>query len=66
MNDKQTRLNPLQVVLSILAAFFGVQSEANRERDFSRGRPWQFIVAGVVMTALFIIIVLTVVGMVVD
>ena len=66
MNDKQTRLNPLQVVLSILAAFFGVQSEANRERDFSRGRAWQFIVAGVVMTALFIIMVLTVVGMVVD
>ncbi|HZP11554.1 MAG TPA: DUF2970 domain-containing protein [Nevskiaceae bacterium] len=32
-----------QVVGSVASAFFGVQSSRNRERDFKRGKPWQFI-----------------------
>lgn len=43
-----------QAAGSVLAAFFGVQSGRNRERDFSRGRPAQYIVMGLVMTAVLI------------
>lgn len=41
-----------QVVGSVLAAAFGVQSSRNRERDFTHGSARVFIMAGVVFTAL--------------
>jgi hypothetical protein len=44
----------LQAIGSVLAAFFGVQSSKNRERDFKHGRAGVLIVVGLVMTALFI------------
>ncbi len=44
----------LQVVTSVLAAGFGVQSKKNRERDFQHGKPIIFIVTGIVFTVLFI------------
>ena len=40
--DKKPTL--LQVFGSVLSAIFGIQSSKNRERDFSRGDPKQFIV----------------------
>ena len=40
----------LQVVSSVAASFLGVQSSRNRERDFTHGKPWQFIVIALVMT----------------
>lgn len=43
-----------QVILSVSASFFGVQSSANRRRDFSHGRPLPFILVGLAMTAAFI------------
>lgn len=45
-----------QVLLSVLAAAFGVQSEKNRQRDFSRGRPIHFVLVGVLATLLFIVL----------
>ncbi len=50
-----------EVVMSVLAAAIGVQNAKNRERDFTRGNPVVFIVAGLIFTALF---VLTIVGVV--
>ncbi len=44
----------LQVIQSTLAAALGVQSSKNRERDFAQGRASQFIVAGILFTALFV------------
>ncbi len=55
------KLSFWQVVFSTLASFFGVQSQKNRERDFSKGNPLAFIVAGLVLTILFIVIVVSVV-----
>ncbi|MCP5195561.1 MAG: DUF2970 domain-containing protein [Gammaproteobacteria bacterium] len=49
---------PLSIVLSVLSAFFGVQSEKNRERDFQHGRPIHYILIGLIMTLLFILVVL--------
>lgn len=44
-----------QVVASVLAASFGVQSERNRQRDFSHGRPGQYILVGLVLTLIFVL-----------
>ncbi len=48
------RLNPFQVVGSVLAAAFGVQSSRNRERDFAQGSFGPFIAAGILFTVLFV------------
>ena len=73
MNDKEqtheedqasSRLNPFQVIASVLAAGLGVQSSKNRERDFKQGRAGTFIAAGLIFTLLFIGTVYTVVQMV--
>ena len=53
-----------EVAKSVLAAFLGVQSRKNYERDFTHGKPWQYIVIGVVGVAIFIAIVITVVRIV--
>jgi hypothetical protein len=53
-----------QIAGSTIAAAFGVQKSANRERDFSRGRPMHFIIAGIVFTVVFVLIVVTVVQLV--
>jgi uncharacterized membrane protein YhdT len=46
----------LQAIKSVLAAFIGVQSEANRERDFTQGKPSHFILAGLILTLVFILV----------
>lgn len=67
MTDKQSphaKLSILQVIQSVLAASFGVQSNRNRERDFNQGSAKAFIIAGLVGTLLFILTVYTVVKVV--
>ena len=56
----------LQTVISVLAAFFGVQSNKNRERDFSHGRASHFIVVGAIMTVLFVLVLYIVVKAVIS
>lgn len=46
-----------QVIKSVNASFFGVQSSANRERDFRHGKAHHFIIIGAVMTVVFILVV---------
>ncbi|WP_158773822.1 DUF2970 domain-containing protein [Cobetia sp. L2A1] len=41
-------------VKSVLAAFIGVQKEANRKRDFEQGHLLDFVVIGLVMAALLV------------
>ncbi len=43
-----------QVFKSVLASFFGVQNEETRQRDFTHGKPAQFIFVGLAITAMFI------------
>jgi len=45
------------VLKSAVAAAFGVQSSKNRERDFKHGKPVHFIIAGVLLTITFLLIV---------
>jgi hypothetical protein len=58
------KMQPLDVVSSVLAAGLGVQNSKNRERDFNQGRFGVFVAAGIVFTLLFIGIVVTVVQLV--
>jgi hypothetical protein len=44
-----------------LAAAIGVQSRTNKVRDFSRGNAAHFIVAGVLFTVVFVVVVMLVV-----
>ena len=57
-------LTLLQLIGSALAAGFGVQSSANRKRDFSKGKPSQFITIGILFTALFVLIMVGIVNLV--
>ncbi len=41
-------------ILSVLAAFFGVQSDEHRERDFTAGKPMVFIAVAIVLTLVFV------------
>jgi hypothetical protein len=54
-----------QVICSVFAAGFGVQSKENKVRDFSRGKPLQFIAAGLLFTIAFLVILITLVNVIV-
>ena len=50
----------LKIIKSVLAAFFGVQSEANRQQDFQSVSPWKFILVGILMALILVILVASV------
>ena len=50
-----------QMLHSVTAAAFGVQSGKNRARDFTHGKPSHFVILGVAFTVVF---ALTLVGIV--
>ncbi len=54
----------LAVIGSVLSAAFGVQKGARHERDFTRGRPGQYILVGLIFAVLFVLIVIGVVKVV--
>jgi hypothetical protein len=47
----------LRAFASVFAAFLGVQSDENRERDFQQGRFSVFVVAGIALTLGFLLTV---------
>ncbi len=53
-----------EMLQSVLAAAFGVQSGKNRARDFSRGKPSHFILLGVLFTAIFVLVLFALVKLV--
>ena len=59
MNDKNPQPPTFwQMLQSVLAAAFGVQSGKNRARDFGHGKPSQFILLGLLFTLCFVLLVL--------
>lgn len=44
----------IEVIKSVLAAAIGVQSDANRQKDFSQGSLPTYIIAGLIFTVLFV------------
>ncbi|MEL0034849.1 MAG: DUF2970 domain-containing protein [Gammaproteobacteria bacterium] len=56
----------IDIIKSVIAAMFGVQSEANRERDFKHGKASHFIAIGIVMTVIFVLTLVAIVSSVVE
>ena len=50
-----------RVVLSVMQASFGVQNRANRERDFKQGNWVPFVVAALLFTAVFVVVLMLIV-----
>ena len=53
-----------QIIYSTMAAMFGVQKNERRIRDFSKGKPHQFIIAGLIATTIFVLTIILVVQLV--
>ena len=53
-----------QMLQSVVAAAFGVQSGKNRARDFTHGKPSHFVVLGILFTAVFALTLLGIVKLV--
>jgi hypothetical protein len=64
MEKDEKPLTLLEMLQSVLAAAFGVQSGKNRSRDFSRGKPSHFILLGVIFTSFFVLVLLSVVKLI--
>jgi len=56
--SKQKKITPLSFMGSIFAAWFGVQTKANRDRDFEQGKFHHFVVGGLVFAPLLVFFVL--------
>lgn len=62
--DDDKPLSFFQMVSSILASFFGVQSSENRKRDFKRGKAKHFIAVGILITMLWYGVIYLIVNLV--
>lgn len=66
-NDDQKQksgITPLSFMGSLFAGWFGVQSKANRERDFKHGKFSHFVIGGIVFVILFVLFVVGIVQVV--
>ncbi len=50
---------------SVASAFFGVQSNKNREKDFTQGKLSHFIIVGIISIIIFITALIGVVSLVI-
>jgi len=57
--------NFLQVIKSVFASFIGIQTEANRKNDFENNSPAAYIIAGLIMTVLFVLTIIIVVTLII-
>ena len=63
--DKNLKdLSWLQMLMSVCSAFFGVQSDKNLMTDFSKGKVWPFVAAGIFVVIVFILTLVLVVKLV--
>ena len=54
----------VDVLGSVLASMFGVQSNRRREKDFTHGKPSQYIIIGLIVTVVFMLTIWVVVSLV--
>ena len=66
MDDPADKKPPTfwQMLHSVMAAAFGVQSGKNRTRDFTHGKPAHFLLLGLLFTAVFALILFGIVKLV--
>ena len=63
-SDEIIQISFGQLLLSTLSAFIGVQSNANRERDFKYGKISHFILIGLLFGLVFVCTLVAVVNIV--
>lgn len=56
------KTSPLTALSSVFRAWFGVQTEANRQRDFASGDAKPFIIAGILFTVAMVVGVMVLVN----
>lgn len=64
MSNETPKTTPLNAFTSVFRAWFGVQSEANRQRDFASTDAKPFIAAGIIFAIAMVIAVIVVVNIV--
>lgn len=62
--EKKRGITPISFMASLFAGAFGVQSNANRERDFQHGKFSHFIIGGIIFAVLFVLVVVAIVQVV--
>lgn len=55
MSESQKRPSIISTIFSVIAAFFGVQSESNRQRDFKHGSPLAYIIVGIILATVMVL-----------
>ncbi len=63
-SDESIQISFWQLLLSTMSAFIGVQSNANRERDFTHGKISHFIAIGLLLGLVFVCTIIGVVQIV--
>ena len=63
-SDQQKKITPFSFMASLFAAGFGVQTKANRERDFEHGKFHHFIIGGIIFAVIFVLLVVGLVNVV--
>jgi uncharacterized membrane protein YidH (DUF202 family) len=61
---KPNKPKTLDILISTLAAAFGVQSRKNLEKDFKHGNIYTYILSGVIFTIAFVLGVIFIVSQV--
>jgi hypothetical protein len=56
-----TKTSPLRAISAVLSAFVGIRKSSARDSDLAHLRPVHVIVAGVIVAALFVTILVTLV-----
>lgn len=62
--DSAPKLPFWRMVLSVIQAAFGVQSEKNKRRDFTQGSIAGFIAAAIIFTVVFVLVLMVIVRLV--
>lgn len=62
--NRKSRVTLWQAIKSTAAAAFGVQSEEARQRDFTNGSAGRFIIAGLIFTVFFVVVLVVIVNLV--
>lgn len=63
--NKDEKIKITELVFSVLAAFFGVQSDRVRERDFTKGKPLHYIIGGIIIGVLLVFMLYGIVALII-
>ena len=64
LNQDKINITFWQLLTSTMAAFIGIQSNANRERDFKYGKLSHFLAIGLLFGLMFVLSIVAVVNIV--